>query len=43
MPSTSTLPGEADIDGPRTVRHSPETWLYASVNTLYARASGTSK
>ncbi|GIT05163.1 MAG: hypothetical protein CM1200mP29_05740 [Verrucomicrobiota bacterium] len=43
MPSISTLPGIADIDGPRTVRHKPATWLYASVNTLYARTSGTSK
>ena len=24
-PSTHTLPGVADMDGPRTVRHSPET------------------
>ena len=24
-PSTHTLPGVADIDGPRTVRHRPET------------------
>ena len=25
IPSTHTLPGVADIDGPRTVRHSPAT------------------
>jgi hypothetical protein len=24
-PSTHTLPGVADMDGPRTVRHRPET------------------
>ncbi|EDM74522.1 hypothetical protein PPSIR1_01217 [Plesiocystis pacifica SIR-1] len=25
-PSTRTLPGIVDIDGPRTVRARPETW-----------------
>ena len=43
VPSTNTLPGVADIDGPRTVRPKPETWEYASLKMSSALASGTSK
>src|SRR5690606_16482957 len=42
-PSTQTFPGVADMDGPRTVRESPETFLYASLKMVYASASGTAK
>ena len=43
FPTTRTFPGVADIDGPRTVRPSPETLVYARVKMSSDRASGTSK
>merc|ERR1719261_387226 len=42
-PTTSTLPGVQDIDGPRAVRHSPLVDLIASEYNFCARTSGTLK
>ena len=42
-PSTSTLPGVADIEGPRTLRASPDTSEYAPLKIRNALANGTWK
>ena len=42
-PSITTLPGNALIDGPRTVRDRPDTIWYADWKISCARASGSEK